>query len=275
MDYVKEMHRAMNGGDPALARVPDSADLVSQYLLLYGMSGGPQDLDSQIDAAHRRAAVRVFLRDDSTEHAEQLLARVRAEAAALLPPGFTVRYSGTIASTAALTDTMVHGKLMNMLQIAAIILVVSGIVLRSLVGGALVAMPLAVAVLVNFGVMGFAGIPLDIITSPIAAMAVGIGSDYAVYFLFRFREELAVSRTPALALASTMQTSGKAIVYVSSAIAGGYLVLCTTGFVFHVELGLLVALAMVASSLATISLLPALLLLARPAFLFAGRSEPR
>jgi len=73
-------------------------------------------------------------------------------------------------------------------------------------------------------------------TSPIAAMAVGIGSDYAVYFIFRFREELAVSRTPALALASTMQTCGKRSSYVSSAIAGGYLVLCVSGFVFHLEL---------------------------------------
>jgi predicted RND superfamily exporter protein len=104
-------------------------------------------------------------------------------------------------------------------------------------------------------------------------MAVGIGSDYAVYFLFRFREELAISRTRSLALASTMQTSGRAIVYVSSAIAGGYLALCLSGFVFHIELGILVALAMVVSSLAAITLLPALALIIQPTFLFAVRSS--
>jgi predicted RND superfamily exporter protein len=140
-----------------------------------------------------------------------------------------------------------------------------------LIGGLLVATPLIVAVVTNFGVMGFFGIPLDVITSPIAAMAVGIGSDYAVYFLFRLREELGTSRTASLALASTMQSSGKAIVYVSSAIAGGYLVLCVSGFVFHIELGVLVALAMVVSSLAAITLLPALALLLRPTFLFPVR----
>jgi predicted RND superfamily exporter protein len=267
VDYVKEIHRALNGGDAA---IPERADLVSQYLLLYAMSGGPEDLDSQIDPAHRRAAVRAFVRTDSTEHAEHLLSRVRAHVAATFPPGYRVQYSGTIASTAALTETMVHGKVLNMLQIAVIIVLVSALVLRSLVGGLLIATPLAVAVLVNFGVMGFAGIPLDVITSPIAAMAVGIGSDYAIYFLFRFREELPTSRTPALALAATMQTSGKAIAYVSSAIAGGYLVLCVSGFVFHLELGALVALAMVVSSLAAITLLPALALVLEPAFLFAA-----
>ena len=271
VDFLKEMHRGLNGGDPALAIVPPTADLVSQYLFLYALSGGPEDLNSQIDPEHRSAAVRIFLRNDSTEYGEHLLARVRAHVATTFPSDYTVRYSGTVASNAALTEVMVSGKTLNMLQIAAIIVMVSGLVLRSVIGGFLVATPLAVAVLVNFGVMGFCGIPLDVITSPIAAMAVGIGSDYAVYFLFRLREELAISRTPALALTSTMLTSGKAIVYVSSAIAGGYLILCVSGFVFHIELGVLVALAMVVSSLAAITLLPALAVLTRPAFLFSAR----
>lgn len=271
VDYLSEMHRALTGDPTSGVVVPPSADLVSQYLFLYSMSGGPEDLSSQIDLEHRRAAVRVFLRNDSTAHGEDLLARVRAHVATHFPPGYLVRYSGTLASSAALTDAMVHGKVLNMAQIGAIIVLVSGLVLRSALGGLLVATPLVVAVMMNFGVMGFAGIPLDVITSPIAAMAVGIGSDYAVYFLFRFREELATSRTPALALASTMQSSGKAIVYVSSAIAGGYLVLCVSGFVFHIELGALVALAMVVSSLAAVTVLPALALLLQPAFLFAPR----
>ena len=45
--------------------------------------------------------------------------------------------------------------------------------------------------LVNFGLMGLTGIPLNIATSLISAMAVGIGADYAIYLIYRFREELA------------------------------------------------------------------------------------
>jgi len=269
VDFLREMQRALKGGDPASATVPASPRLVSQLLLLYSMSGDPEDLSSQIDPTHRSAAVRTFLRRDSTEYGERLIARTRNYIAATFPPGYTVRYSGIIASNAALTEVMVHGKILNMVQVAAIIVVVAGLVLRSALAGLLIAAPLAMAVITNFGVMGIAGIPLDIMTAPIAAMAVGIGADYAIYFLFRFREELAVSDTRALALASTLRTSGKAIVYVSSAIAGGYLVLCTSGFVYHLELALMVALAMVVSSAAAITLLPALLLLTEPAFLFA------
>lgn len=269
VDLLREMHRALHGGDPATAPIPSTPELVSQYLFLYGLSGEPQDLDSQIDPLHRSAAVRVFLHQDSTEYGEHLLARVRDHVAKTFPPGLTVRYSGTVASNGALTETMVRGKALNMLQIALIIVTISAVVFRSLLAGLLVATPLAAAVLVNFGIMGALGVPLDVVTAPIAAMAVGIGSDYAIYFLFRLREETERTSDLAHALRRTMLTSGKAIVYVSSAIAGGYLVLVTSGFVFHIELGVLVALAMIVSSLAALTLMPALVLVLRPAFLFA------
>jgi predicted RND superfamily exporter protein len=272
VDFLGQMDRALHDGQSAPA-IPDTADLVSQYLFLYSMSGGPEDLDSQIDPDHRSAVVRAFVHRDSTEHGEQLIRRVREHAAKTFPPGYRLQYSGIIASNAALAETMVHGKIFNMLQVAGIIMLVSSLVLRSPVAGLLVAAPLAMAVLVNFGVMGLLGVPLDIMTAPLAAMAVGIGADYAIYFVFRFREELAVSATRELALASTLRTSGKAIVYVSSAISGGYLVLCTSGFVYHRELSMMIALAMTVSSIAAITLLPALLVWVQPRFLFGETSR--
>jgi predicted RND superfamily exporter protein len=272
-DLIVEMNKALHGGDVKEAVIPASRNLIGQYFFLYSLSGSPEDLDSQIDEAHRTAPIRTFMKDDSTEYAQALIANVQDFVSRSFPPGYTVSYSGSNASNAALTEVLVRGKLLNMLQISGIITLISGIMLRSVVGGLLVAAPLLMAVLVNLGVMGFTGVPLDIVTAPIAAMAVGIGADYAIYFIFRFREELATSSSPELALASALRTSGKAIVYVSSAIAGGYLVLCVSGFVFHRELGIMVALAMIVSSAASISFLPALILIGRPGFLYA-RQRP-
>ena len=91
--------------------------------------------------------------------------------------------------------------------------------------------------LVNFGVMGLFGIPLDGLTSAISAMAVGIGADYAMYFLFRIREELQGGVPLEAALGRALMTSGKAVLFVSSAIAVGYATLCLSSFAFHVKLG--------------------------------------
>ena len=129
------------------------------------------------------------------------------------------------------------------------------------------AIPLALAVVTNFGVMGLFAIPLDIGTATISAMAVGIGADYAIYFLFRLREELAAGETLQEAVERTLETSGMAILFVSSAIAAGYLTLCFSGFGYHIRLGTLVALAMAVSSAGSLTVLPALVLVVRPSFL--------
>jgi predicted RND superfamily exporter protein len=133
-----------------------------------------------------------------------------------------------------------------------------------------VAVPLALAVAVNFGVMGLLGIPLDTMTSAISAMAVGIGADYAMYFLFRAREELTAGYALDEALERALLTSGKAILFVSSAIAFGYATLCLSGFAVHVQLGSLVALAMLVSSASALVLLPAIVARFRPTFLWTG-----
>src|SRR5207253_1126958 len=49
VDFLRKMNRAMHADDPAYNRLPESRDLVAQYLLLYGMSGEPGDLDTYVD----------------------------------------------------------------------------------------------------------------------------------------------------------------------------------------------------------------------------------
>jgi predicted RND superfamily exporter protein len=267
VDFVKRMNAAMNADDPKALRVPATKNLVSQYLLLYSMSSSVEDFDNLIDPSHRICALRVYVKEDSTLFANELIARLRERLRGALPAGIKVQITGSLASSEAMNEVMVRGKLLNILQITTIILVVSSLTLRSVAGGILVAMPLALAVLTNFGVMGAFGVPLDIGTSTISAMAVGIGADYAIYFLFRLREELARGEGLEEALTRTLETSGRAILFVSSAIAAGYLTLCFSGFAYHIRLGTLVALAMAVSSIASLTLLPALIRMIRPRFL--------
>ena len=270
VDFVRKMHLAMNADRPDLGELPATRALTAQYLFLYTLAGGADDFDTLLDSPHRVAKVRLLVHEDSTRYGERLIALARDQVAKTFPPGYRVRYSGSLASTAAATEVMVHGKVRNIAQIALITIAIAALLLRSVVGGLLVALPLALTVAVNFGVMGLLGIPLDNVTSAISAMAVGIGADYAIYFLFRVREELAHGGTLEDALGRALMTSGKAVLFVSSAIAFGYATLCLSGFAFHVQLGSLVALAMLVSSGSALVLLPAVVARFRPAFLWGG-----
>lgn len=273
VDFVKQMHTAMNADREEAGSLPATRRLAAQYLFLYSLSGGSGDFDSIIDPTHRIAKVRMLIRDDSTRYGQALIEKARTLARKHLPPGISVRYTGTLASTAAATEVMVRGKLENIGQIAVITWLVSALLLRSFIGGLLVVLPLGLTVAVNFGVMSLFGLPLDSITSAISAMAVGIGADYAMYYLFRTREELAKDLSLEEAIASALQSSGKAIFFVSTAIALGYATLCLSGFGMHIRLGFLVGLAMLTSAFATLFVLPAVLATFRPAFLWARRES--
>ncbi|XZG70410.1 outer membrane lipoprotein-sorting protein [Chitinibacteraceae bacterium HSL-7] len=269
VDYLKRMNQAMNG-DVAKANVlPASSDLISQYLLLYSMSGEPGDFDSYVDYQYQRAKITILLKTGSNAYIKQLVQQLETQTGAAFGPDVTVSFGGDVAQTIALTDTMVDGKIRNIIQIALAIFVISALAFRSLTAGLIVLMPLAMAVLAVFGVMGAFHIPLNIPNSLISAMAVGIGADYAIYLLYRMREQVANGAAAEDALMQTLGTAGKAALYVATAVAGGYGVLALSiGYNVHLWLSLFIVLAMLVSVIASLTLVPGLVLSWRPRFIF-------
>jgi len=274
-DFVKRMNRAMHDDDPAYDRIPESRELVSQYLLLYSMSGEPGDFDTYVDYAYKSANIWVFLKTDSSAFLQGLIAKLNDFIPTRFGDRIRIRIGGSVAQTAALNEVMVHDKILNIVQIGGVIFLIASIVFRSLLAGLLVLVPLTLAVLANFGLMGLFGIPLNIGTSLISAMAVGIGADYAIYLIYRLREELGRNVDETAAFHAALTTAGKAILFVASAVAGGYgVLLFSYGYYIHMWFAILIAMAMLMSSLAALTILPSLILTLRPRFVF-GRARQR
>jgi len=267
-DFLKRMNKAMHADAPAFDRLPESRELIAQYLFLYSMSGDPGDFDTYVDYEYRAATLWAYLKTDSTAYLEEVIRDLRPFLAERFPPEYRVSIGGGMAQGVALNEVMVQGKLLNIGSIAASIYLISSVVLRSPLAGLFVLIPLTLAVLANFGLMGLTGIRLDIGTSATSAMAVGIGADYAIYLIYRLREEFARHGDPEKALRASVATAGKAVLYVAMAVGLGYSILMLTGFMLHARLGFLVASAMTVSSLAAVALLPALLYLVRPRFVY-------
>lgn len=274
VDYLKRMNQAMNGDATNAHVLPPSRELISQYLLLYSMSGNPGDFDAYVDYEYKAAKITILLRTGSNAYIKTLVDKLQEQIKQSFGPEVKVSFGGDVAQTIALTDTMVHGKILNIVQIAAAVFLISALAFRSLLAGVLVLMPLAVAVLAVFGVMGAFGIPLNIPNALISAMAVGIGADYSIYLLYRMREQVRAGQDAEAAVRSTLATAGKATMFVATAVAGGYGVLALSlGYNVHLWLALFIALAMVVSAWAALTLVPSLVLLLRPRFIFS-RSEP-
>lgn len=109
-----------------------------------------------------------------------------------------------------------------------------------------------------FGVMGWAGLPLDLMTITIAAIVMGIAVDDTIHYVHRYLAELKKG-TAQQAIATTHHTVGMAALYTSLLIGAGFSMLAFSDFVPSVVFGLLTALAMVLALLAALCLLPLLL----------------
>ena len=184
-----------------------------------------------------------------------------------------MQMGGSLPQLIALNDVIVSDKFRNMAQMALVVFALGAIILRSLVGGLFVVTPLFAVMLANFGLMGWLRTPLDISAMTTAAMAIGIGADYEIYLLFRFREELARTGSVLEATRSSMLTSGKAILLVAISIIAGYAVLQASDFAFYNTLSNMVTATMVISAFFALFFLRALMMLFKPRFIFGDRRE--
>lgn len=275
-DHVRRTHRALHGGDGTGADAwPTDPALVGEYLFLYEAASGPGGLSAFIDADHRNAVIRALSKTDSAAFSRDLLARLQqyAETRFAGLPARAEIAGGTLGVQTAMNDIIVTEKLHNLLQIAVIIFVLCWLVFRSATAALLVMLPLAVAAIVNLGLMGYAGIWLDMSTAAIAAMGVSIGADFAIYLMFRVREERRRGQSLDMALRRSLLTAGKATFYVTSAVVAGYLVLPLSGFSIWIRLGVATATIVCTSGLTALLVIPACAVLFEPKTL--ARIEPR
>lgn len=119
--------------------------------------------------------------------------------------------------------------------------------------------PTLLAALVILGLMGWLGIPLNIMTITIAALTIGIGVDDTIHYVHRYQTELKTGKSVAEAIASTHIEVGRAIVFTSVTIAIGFAVLMLSAFNPSVYFGVFTGTAMLLALAANLLVLPVLL----------------
>ena len=258
---------------PGAKSVPDDSQVVAQLAFL----GASPGFERFTDRAYSKAVVWGYLRDDDSFVVGRLLGRLREHLAAHPPPaGIRIGLAGGHGPTMlALNEHITNGKLYNILAVLSVIYLVASVILRSPLGGVYVTAPIAASVLGDFGVLGLTGTHLEMGTSSVIAIGTGIGADYAIYVIYRFREEYAERGDVAEALRVTLLTSGRAVLFVAASIATGFATLAPSPFRGLRTFGLIMPLTMLASAMAAVFVLPALLAQTRPRFIFGRRGSER
>jgi predicted RND superfamily exporter protein len=123
--------------------------------------------------------------------------------------------------------------------------------------------PNLVSAILVLGLMGWFGIPLDLMTITIAAITVGIGVDDTIHYVHRFSGEFALDRDYWATVSRCHRNIGRAIYYTSITIMLGFSILAFSQFVPTIYFGLLTSLAMLTALLADMLLLPTLIVVFR------------
>ncbi len=248
---------------PVVSR-EELSGVIDGYLTLLSGSLG-RFLDDEMNPKTMRVTCQ--LRNHSTEETGNIIAAAKDYAAKHFPEGYTIEATGAGEMEYTMTKMIVSSQLTSLLISLLSVFIIISVSFSSAWAGLLGAVPLALTILLNYMVMGLTGINLDLVTSIIASVAVGVGIDYTIHFLTTYKEERALSDDLEFVTRNTFTKSGHGIITNAIAVGLGFLVLCLSKFVVLRYIGILVAIVMFTSSVLAMTIIPGFLNAFDPRFI--------
>ena len=260
-DYVKRVNRELNGGDPAQAVVPASAEAIAQELFVFELSGdGRAELERMVASDYSRAQISVKLASMSSDLVFEQINRAEEEAARVFAGSGitpTVTGSGRIFST--LDHYLVVSQLSSFATAFVTVFAVIFVVFRSARFGLLAIIANALPVCAVLGIMGWLGISLNVATVMVASVALGIVDDDTIHFIGRFRREAARGAGTGEAIELATMHEGRASLTTAIINSLGYGIMIFSPYKPTAWFGGLLALTMVVAFLAEVLVVPAVI----------------
>jgi len=273
VDMLKRMNQAFHGDSAQYNVIPATSEEVAQYLFLYSLTGDTKDLDRFVDYDYSQAQILARGNDSGSKTSYKLYTDTKDYIAKNLGTENFPSVSGMAPLIGVLSKLVVEGQIRSLaLSIVCVFLIVA-VAFRSATAGLISIVPLSAAVLGLFGIMGYVGITLNMATALISSIMIGVGIDYTIHFMYRFRLEVRKDGDAEKAVIRTLTTSGKGIIYNAVSVIIGFIVLMLSGFEPIYFFGFLIVVSITGCLFGALSVLPALMVLIKPAIIFGKRSR--
>lgn len=272
-DMITRMNEAFHGGDSTYRVIPDNRNLVAQYLLLYSFSGDASDLDRYVDYDYEKAQIVVRIDRVSTTEINDLINDIEAYVDEHHDRSVFTAVTGFATIMGILIHLLVIGQTWSLGISLFMVFVITAIIFRSIKGGLVASVPLSMAMVLVFGLMGYAKIELNAATAMLSSIMVGVGVDYTIHFLWHLRESIREGLALEEAIQTTMIHSGKGIIYNALSVLVGFSVLLLSTFLPITFFGFLIVFSIGMCLFGALAILPALVVLTRPRFLLDAAPE--
>ncbi|MCG8618336.1 MAG: MMPL family transporter [Desulfobacterales bacterium] len=180
-EIIKDMNQVLNQGDPDYYTIPGNRQMIAQIMLLYENAGG-REAEKWIDYEYKRFRLMVDLNDYNNQKAKKELALLSQKAATLFPDA-RIFLAGSIAQFTVMQDIVAKGQLVSFLIAMGVITLLMVIVFGSLKVGLIAMVPNITPAIAVGGIMGWAGIPLEMMTITIMPMLLGLAVDDTIHLI--------------------------------------------------------------------------------------------
>ena len=270
VDYVKRINLVLHDDDSKYDAVPETKQMIAQYLFLFSMSAKPLDLDNVVDYPFKRANIWVQLKTWDTQAMRDVISSVNEYKKSnptpmeLKPAG--IAYFNLVWNDEVLWD-MVKGFSLALVVVFGILAFDFRSVKWAIVGYT----PLLFTILLIYGVVGFTGKDFDMPISVLSCLSLGMAVDFAIHFVSRLRQRLREETGETLtdALLWTAARPGKGIIRNAVLFAASFAVMIFAPLTPYITVGAFIVSMMLLSAVMTIIYLPALIILMR-GWLFKG-----
>jgi len=263
--FFKELSKGIYTPDePEYGTLPRSEAEAAQYLEMASFSGFGDQIAQFINSTHTNARILVSMKDGSNQTGKTILTRLRnitkddPQLAFIAGPGL---------SKIQIAEMVIQGQISSLILAFLIILFLLSLIFKSVTGGIKGSLPLLVATIFLFGLMGVLNISLDIVTALLSSIMIGVGIDYTIHFLWRYKAEYAVRKEPRPAISATLTSAGRGIIFNAFSVMAGFSVLVLSGFAPLRFFGILVVVSIFSCLISALLLIPAIVSLTRPKFL--------
>ncbi|MGD9706396.1 MAG: RND family transporter [Candidatus Delongbacteria bacterium] len=254
-DYLKRMNKVMNEDREEFNTVPGSKDLIAQYLLLYEMSGDPDNLWKVVGYEYNKANVVFQLKSDNSKVMKSAIAEIEKHIPEFKGMGVTVKYAGSGYKGLVFTDLILIGQILSLVMSLFIVIILVAVMFKNVMAGLIGSVPIMITALISFGIMGMFDIPLSTTTALLSSIAIGIGIDYAIHFIERYKIYALSTGDKIQAAKNTMHHSGRAILFNALVVIAGFSALLFSVFPPNRALGALVSLNMFTSFAGTVTIM--------------------
>lgn len=250
VDYLSLLNTALLE-DPA-AGPPRTNEEIAELMLFLDQDR----VDGYVTGDYSGARILVRHQVGSTDRLHAVIDSIQDYLDTRLDPGLRGRITGDSVLTLSATESLIEGQLQSILLILFLFIVIVSLLFTDLRVGLLAALPNMLPMIVLFGFMGYADIPLNIGTAMAAAIAIGIAVDDTLHFMLRYNQELRTSRSQGTAMQNTLYHEGLPVIATSFALILGFAVFALSDFVPVAQFGLLSALVIGTALLADFIVTP-------------------